>query len=986
MEIVIIVLITLLSVLLLWKNFDLGIKVLLVLSTLLHKEVFSIYKWDFLPIRFYMLGLGLFLAGDVLVTFYKTGKLTKYLRILKDPLILLLSILWAVRVISIYFSQNLPASLQLLAFFTTMIALGVLLYQRYAGHSLKLLGLIKFYIYLAFGLTVFGYFQLWLYAKYEFIVGALWNVPGHTPRIGSTFWDVNHFAALLALLLPVLGVLILFSKTWKKKLMYTGMFVSMTGLLVLTSSRTAWIIALVSFLSFIILFMVRRLGSKGVKYILVALVLISIPFLREYSIKSSPFRAYVKENFHYRLDSFASHVMLLQGSFQIFEKYPVLGGGYGSFFEHFSRTDIAATFFGRDPAAFNTRVPAHTIWGEALAETGVVGFSVLLLFVLILLGVMLFGALKLKNSQDNILVSAMFSSMLGVFVAGIFYSYNTEFFWLVLFLFYLLSLALLKKEFSYRQVFEYFTKSHRLYLAMIAVISFGLIFARLGANHLIPWDEAIYAKIAKNMVIKDEYLNLYWKKNILWFEKPPLVMWLMAMFMKLLGFTSLAARLPSALLGFGTVIVTYLLGKKLFGTLAGYLAALSLVTGIHFLYYSRAAMTDVAVTFFISLSIYLFLLAKEKQGLINYFCTGLAVGLAVMAKGVIGVLPLMIFSFYDIYLLWADKKSSLSKLVKPYVVILLAVVLIALPWHLLMYLRYGRTFLDTYLLYHVVDRATQAIEEKGQPFYWYVTVIKVSMRIWFPGLLAALPLFVIKSLKKERAYALFSIWFLLVFLLFSAATSKIIWYVIPLYPAAAIMVGALAQRLYEWLSRKEPVLKEPTVTFLFVFGLTLFSLMYLFYVRNLVYTSDLTGSEASLMEIKDAKLGTDDVFTIDRVPLPLVLYYTDSPYNIVDFEPTKGRTPAQSYDKRVIVLAKRGRFEENIPLYKDPATVVAEDGDYILWYHESALNDDLAELKSVETQLAELEKDPVGNFYKINSLQTRKEELIKAISVFKEVD
>ena len=110
---------------------------------------------------------------------------------------------------------------------------------------------------------------------------------------------------------------------------------------------------------------------------------------------------------------------------------------------------------------------------------------------------------------------------------NLFYSYNTEFFWLVLFLYYLLSLALLKKEFSYRQVFDYFTKSHRLYLVMIAIISFGLIFVRLGANHLIPWDEAIYAKIAKNMVIKDEYLNLYWKKNILWFEKPPLVMWLM---------------------------------------------------------------------------------------------------------------------------------------------------------------------------------------------------------------------------------------------------------------------------------------------------------------------------------------------------------------------------------------------------------------------------------------------------------------------------
>lgn len=985
MEIFIIISIILISTLLLKKNFDLGVKVLLVLSTLLHKEVFSILKWDFLPVRFYMLGVGLYVLLDAAHTFYKEKNLQKYKKVLKDPVIVFLILLWAVRAVSIIFSRNLTASLQLLAFFTSIVGLGIILFVKYAGETQKLINFIKFYIYLALGLTGFGFVQLFLYTKYEFIVGALWNVPGHVPRIGSTFWDVNHFAALLACLLPVLGVFILTEKLWKKKIFYSGMFLAMTGLLLLTSSRTAWIIALVSFLSFVTVLLVRKFGMRGIQYIVLTIVLLLIPALREYSIKSSPFRAYVKDNFHYRLDSFAGHIMLLEGSYQIFEEYPILGGGYGGFFEHFSKTDIAAEFFGRDPAALNTRVPAHTIWGEAMSETGIIGLSTLTLFVLSLLGVMLFGALKIKSKQEALLLTAIFSTTLGVYIAGIFYSYNAEFFWLVLFIYYLLSLSIVKKDYSYKQVYEYFVKSHRLYFVMIAFISFVLIFAGLGVNHFVPWDEAIYAKIAKNMVRMGEYINLYWKPNVIWYEKPPLVLWCMSFFMKMLGFTSLAARLHSAIFGFGTVIITYMLSKKLFGKLAAYFSAFSLVTGIHFLYYARAAMIDVATTFFITLSIYLFILAKEKQKLLFYAFTGLAAGFAVMAKGVVGFLPVVTMLVYEGYLLIFKHQKGLKNLIKPYLVMAMGLLAIALPWHLVMYLRYGRSFIDTYLLYHVVDRATQAIEEKGQPLFWYVTVMKVSMRVWFIAFIAALPMFLYKMFKREKFYALFSIWFSIVFIIFSLATSKIVWYIIPLYPAAAIMVGVFIDNFYQKVSDYLTVLKKPLVLFLGVFIFTVCYLMYLFYHKEMVYTADLTGAEAELMQLKDEKLGTEEMFYIDRILPPLVMYYTDSPFTIIDFYAEKGRVPVKGYDNRIIILGKSGRFVENVAGYNQKAYIIREKGDYILWYYESDLNADLKELKKVRGELAELRKQPSVTSFKVDQLQSLEKELIARISVFKDI-
>ena len=204
--------------------------------------------------------------------------------------------------------------------------------------------------------------------------------------------------------------------------------------LLLTNSRTSWILAGFACLTFISILVYKRFGAKGVSSIAIVLMFLVGGFFVEYSKQGSPLRAKVKEFFHYRMDSFDAHFMLLGGSIEIFDKYPVLGGGYGGFFEHFKETDVSAEYFGRDPAAFTTRVPAHTVWGEVLSETGLVGLTTFLLFIGLVLGTLLYLGLKSKIKEQSLLSFAMFSSILGWLVAGIFYSYNSEFFFLVLFL------------------------------------------------------------------------------------------------------------------------------------------------------------------------------------------------------------------------------------------------------------------------------------------------------------------------------------------------------------------------------------------------------------------------------------------------------------------------------------------------------------------------------------------------------------------------
>lgn len=943
-ELLILLLISCLSFVLILKNFNIAVYVLLLLSVLLHKELFSFYAWDFLPVRFFMLAFAAATSFKLLQEIIQAKSIKPVITQLKDPFIFLLIALLLIKAASIFFTRNLSASLFMLVFFVTAVLLGFALFKHLFGKEQAILKYIKFYIVIGFILCVFGFFQTVLYLKTEVIIGALWNVPGNLPRVGATFWDVNHFAALLSVLLTLLGAFIvlplvhsgkkdLVKQFVKQRAGYVVMFVPMLAILLLTNSRTAWISAAVSFIAFVSLLFVRKFGSKGVLIIAAVILVISAVGLREYSIKSSPFRAVVKQYFHYRMDSFDSHMLLLTGAFQIFERYPILGGGIGSFYEQFSKMPVSAEFFGRDPAALNTRVPPHTIWGELVAETGILGLVVFTLMVGLIFMVLLYVALRSKDTNQVLIASGMFSSILGLMVAGVFYSYNAEFFWIILFLFFLYGASALGRDYKVATLLNYFVYKTPMPIILVALITFGLLFINLGGNHLIPWDEAIYAKISKNMVVTGEYTTQYWLGTTPWYEKPPLYMWLMAFLMNMGGFTSLMARLPSAFFGFGGIILAYLLGKKLVNKTAGLFAAFALGTTTQYLYYARTSMLDVTSAFFIALALYLYLLAREKNKIILWLAGGLAIGLSVMTKGVIGLFPFGIIAVYEFYQLLVERKNYPFKIIVKLVLMGLVAFLVFMPWHIEMFKRFGDAFIQKYLLYHVFDRALQDIEDKGRPFWWYLIVLKVSMRTWFVVLMAAFPyalanllpteklakLLKVKDVQKLASLKLAAsskhlvfllIWIGLVFLMFSAATSKLVWYIIPIYLPLCIVIGAFIAKVLELKYFNNVVLKSLLVI-LIIFG----QLFYLFLNKNLVYTSDLTGSQALLLQTKDKKFGVATPVLLDKIELPLAAFYTDGPFELVEFSQLREKAKNRAPDTGVFFIDKESRLRKLQELY-----------------------------------------------------------------------
>jgi len=961
LEILIIFLIFLFSYFLVLRNLRMALNLLLLLSVFLHKELFSIYQWNFMPVRAFMVGM--FCAGVTHAYFWfmRGRDKKKLLDIIKNPYLILVVTLWFVRGLSIIFSKNLQESLKLFGFFSTILVLIAFLFHQFKGKPMEIIKYLKYYIYIAFGLTIFGYIQYFIYSKTGVIIGAFWNIPGNIARVGATFWDVNHYAALLGALLPILGVLIITSKKPKSIALYSLMFVSMISTLFLTSSRTAWILDLVALLVFVSMLFIRKWGIKGLAWIFGLILLVTIPVVREYSIKDSPFRARIKQYFHYRMDSFNSHLMLLTGTYQIFEKFPIIGGGYGSFFEHFSKTEIAPEFFGRDPAALNTRVPAHTIWGELLAETGALGLFIFVLFSLLVLSVLAYCSMKVINKREQLLATAMFSAVVGWLVAGVFYSYNAEFFWILLTLFFIYGVSVLKDRYSLGTIIGYFTRSNKFDLGILFLISFGLILVGLGLNHLVPWDEAIYAKVAKNMVVKGEYLAQYWNPQSYWYEKPPVYMWCMALLMKILGFNSWASKLPSALFGISTIYLVYYFGKKLFSRVGAFVASFTLLTTIHFLYYSRMAMTDVTATFFISLSLFLYYLARSESKRNLWIFSGISLGIAVMTKGVIGLLPVPIIVLYELYLIFSNQQKFSRETVRGPLTILLFGSIVFLPWHLYMYARFGNEFLFQYLGYHVVARAIYSIEDKGKPLLWYLVVMRVSMRIWLLVLIASVPFVFKRVIKRDNRYVFLLISSLFMFTFFSVAKSKLIWYIIPIYPLLSLVNGSFIDEAFKYALNLFKI-NNVVTRFLVIFVLVSFSLTYLFVNKKLVYPGDLTGPKARLLQLKDEKLGTESMFYVDRIEQPLVMFYTDSPFEIIDFHALKlDRIPFVMYDEEMIILGKRGRYMKKSPYINREPKIVGEENDWILWYYESEYEKDLERLDKIEKRLKKSGREAGGN-------------------------
>jgi 4-amino-4-deoxy-L-arabinose transferase-like glycosyltransferase len=321
-----------------------------------------------------------------------------------------------------------------------------------------------------------------------------------------------------------------------------------------------------------------------------------------------------------------------------------------------------------------------------------------------------------------------------------------------------------------------------------------LFFFHLGKDPLWDGDEGMHAATSKDMILSGDWITptLNGEK---FYDKPVLYNWFVALSLLVFGFDEFAARLPSALLGVGCVFVVYLLGRKMFGPLAGFLSGVILATSGEQVVLSRTVVHDIALAFFVTLALYSFYAGfrqehHRKRYLLLFYASS---GFAVLAKGPVGaLLPAMIIS---LFLLLRKRVNFLKEFLSLGGILLFIV--IAAPWYILILFRnsdYGSYF---FIQQNLMNFLSSEARHSG-PFYYYFPVILGGFFPWS----CFLPLALFRSfrdglMKGDEAVAFLLIWSLVVFLFFSAASSKLATYLLPMFPAVSCLVGLLWRDLLE---------------------------------------------------------------------------------------------------------------------------------------------------------------------------------------------
>lgn len=332
--------------------------------------------------------------------------------------------------------------------------------------------------------------------------------------------------------------------------------------------------------------------------------------------------------------------------------------------------------------------------------------------------------------------------------------------------------------------------------AGLIILALFVSFFKSGGFLLFDVDEAVFSEASREMAETHNYITPTYNYEPR-YDKPALFYWLMTFAFKLFGVSEWSARFTSAAFGTLLVLMTYAFVKRARGELPAILCALALLLNLEYFVYSHSAVTDMTLAFFIAASVFSFYMAVSANEERWYFAFWAASALAVLTKGAVGV----VFPFITAlaYLYASKNLAEMKTLLRPaYIAVFLV---IAVPWYALELYVNGWDFVNAFIIKHHIKRFTEVISSHGGPFYYYIGVLGLGFFPWA----AFLPQSVYRGFRDRRAgglYLLTSIWFILVFVFFSAASTKLPNYILPLLPAASIMAGLSVSELVEYRTGK----------------------------------------------------------------------------------------------------------------------------------------------------------------------------------------
>jgi 4-amino-4-deoxy-L-arabinose transferase-like glycosyltransferase len=347
------------------------------------------------------------------------------------------------------------------------------------------------------------------------------------------------------------------------------------------------------------------------------------------------------------------------------------------------------------------------------------------------------------------------------------------------------------------------TVQRRVAKLCLACLFLFLWFGALDEREFFHPDEGRYAEIPREMLASGDWITPR-LNDLKYFEKPVLQYWITAASYLALGEEEFVARLWPAIAGFLTLLLVYSIGRRLVGVRAGVVAAALLATTFQFFVFSQLLTLDMGLCFFLTLALYGFLASQDlraspQRRRIEAIIMWVAMALAVLSKGLVGVvLPALVLGAY--VLIERDWKL-LDRLHWGIGVPVFFV--ITLPWFIWVQLRNPEFFQFFFIREHFGRFALNEHHRAGA-WYYFVAILLIGGLPWSPMYFRATIAAWRKPVLENFAVnpiRLLVLWVVTITVFYSVSQSKLPGYILPVYPALALLLGCAVQRERLQLSR-----------------------------------------------------------------------------------------------------------------------------------------------------------------------------------------
>ncbi len=328
-------------------------------------------------------------------------------------------------------------------------------------------------------------------------------------------------------------------------------------------------------------------------------------------------------------------------------------------------------------------------------------------------------------------------------------------------------------------------------IVAIACVWFGT----LDARHLLRSDEGRYAEIAREMVATGDWVTIRYN-GVKYFEKPPFQMWMTALAYEGFGVGEWQARLWVAVSGALGIAMTMVAARRWFGPTIAVLSGAVLLAAPGWNLGSHFNSLDMGVSGALACVLASVLMAQHPSAtpaarrLWMWFAWG-SMAIAVLTKGLIGIaLPGLVLVVYTAvardFAIWRRIHLASGALL---------MLVVAAPWFVLISSR-NPEFLRFFFIHEHFQRYLSTVHLRDGPWWYFIPLVVGGFLPWialFPRMAAA-----VRGESRSagfRPVLLLAIWAGAIFLFFSASSSKLPGYILPVFPALAVLAAVALDRL-----------------------------------------------------------------------------------------------------------------------------------------------------------------------------------------------